>query len=270
MGSELGVGVLGTGVDELDGDHGSEAAHISDDIGLGGHLPQARDHDFLDLDGALVEVLLAHRLDCAQRPSARDGVAAVGPTESALVDGVHQFCSAGDGGERHTAGDALRSGDDVRDDALVIAGEPFAGATEAALDLVGDEHDAGLFAVVDQRWQEALRRDDEAALTGDRLDDHRRDVLGADLLLDLGDGVTCSGCTIAAVAIRVGQRHAVDLGCEWTEVVLVRHVLGGQCHRQVRASVIRVLEGDDGSATSGDSSHLDRVLYRLSAGVEEC
>ena len=41
---------------------------------------------------------------------------------------------------------------------------------------------------VGERRQEAVGRDDEAALALDRLDDDRGQVLGADLLLDLQDG----------------------------------------------------------------------------------
>ena len=43
-------------------------------------------------------------------------------------------------------------------------------------------------AHVCQRGQEALGRDDEAALALDRLDDDRGDLVAADLLLDHGDG----------------------------------------------------------------------------------
>ena len=85
---------------------------------------------------------VAHLLDRAERRGAGDRVAAVRAAEAADVHGVHQLGAAGDGGQRQAAGDALGGGDQVGHDALVVAGEPVAGAAEAGLDLVGDEHDA--------------------------------------------------------------------------------------------------------------------------------
>ena len=99
-------------------------------------------HDLLDALGPGVEVQLPHRLDGAERRGAGHRVAAVGAAEAAGVRGVHDLGAAGDGGQRQTARDALGGGDQVRDDALVLAGEPLAGAAEAGLDLVRDEDDA--------------------------------------------------------------------------------------------------------------------------------
>ena len=103
-------------------------------------------------------------------------------------------------------------------------------------------------APLEERGQEPGRRLDEAALALDGLDDERGEVLGADLLLDLVDraGGGRSPSTVLAVAERVGQRRAVDLGGERAEAVLVRHVLGGQRHREVGAAVVGVVERDDG------------------------
>ena len=71
------------------------------------------------------------------------------------------------------------------------------------------------------------------------------------------------------VAEGVAQRHAVDLGGERAERVLVRHVLGGQAHRQVGAAVVAVLEHDDRLALGVGAGDLDRVLHGLGAGVEQ-
>jgi len=54
-----------------------------------------------------------------------------------------------------------------------------------------------------------------------------------------------------------------------TEAVLVGHVLRRERHRQVGASVVGVVEDDDGLATGGEASDLDGVLDRFGAGVEE-
>ena len=96
---------------------------------------------------------------------------------------------AGDGGQREPAGDALGRGDQVGDDALVLAGEPGAGAAEAGLDLVGDEQDAVLAAELDERRQVARAGDDEAALALDGLDHDGGHVVGADLGADVVDGL---------------------------------------------------------------------------------
>ena len=158
---------------------------ITERIGeFGSELAQAGEGNVLDVAGAGVEVVLLHRADRRQCRGAGHRVAAVGAAQSARVDGVEQVGAAGDGGQRHAAGDALGHGDDVRDDALVVDGEPFPGAAEAGLDLVRDEDDALVLGPGGERRQEALGRDDEAALALDRFDDDRGDLVAAELLLD--------------------------------------------------------------------------------------
>ena len=70
-------------------------------------------------------------------------------------------------------------------------------------------------------------------------------------------------------AQRVRHRHPVDLVGERAEPVLVRHVLGGQRHREVGAAVVGVVEDDDGLPAGGVPGDLDRVLHGLGAGVEQ-
>ena len=70
-------------------------------------------------------------------------------------------------------------------------------------------------------------------------------------------------------AVRVGAGRAVDLGRERAEALLVRHRLRGQRHRQQRAAVERLVEGDDGLPARGVARDLDRVLDGLRAGVHE-
>jgi len=43
----------------------------------------------------------------------------------------------------------------------------------------------------------------------------------------------------------------------------------GQRHGQVGAAVVRVIEGDHRGAAGRQARHLDRVLHRLRAGVEQ-
>ena len=109
----------------------------------------------------------------AERSGAGDRVAAVGAAEAADVDGVHHLRAAGDGRQRQPAGHALGGGDQVRDDALVVAGEPVAGAAKpvwissAMSRMPCSRHQSAT------RAQPPRRRDDEAALALDRLDEHR-------------------------------------------------------------------------------------------------
>ena len=153
-------------------------------------------------------------------------------------------------GQRQAAGDALGRGDQVRHDALVLAGEPVAGAAEAGLDLVGDEDDA-----VARR----TTRPPRARKPGAGTMKPPSPWIGSMITAAVFASPTCA-CTsrherverlVGAVlragrpAERVGHRHAVDLAGERAEAVLVRHVLRGQRHRQVGAPVVGVVEGDD-------------------------
>ncbi|CAI7973659.1 hypothetical protein FRAHR75_100066 [Frankia sp. Hr75.2] len=155
----------------------------------------------------------------------------------------------------------------------MLAGEHVAGAGEARLHLVGDEHDPGLRAELGQSGQEAGAGDDEAALALDRFDDERGDVLRADLRGDrlhhLGRGLFAACGGAARPAVGVGHRHPVDLRGERPEVVLVGHRLRGQCHRQVRPAVVGVRERHDGGPSGVGPGDFHRVLDRLGARVEQ-
>ena len=192
------------------------------------------------------------------------------------MDGVDELGAARDSGERHAACDALGESDQVGDDALVIAGEPGAGTSEACLNLVGDEDDAVLLGPRDERREESFCGNDESALALNGLDEDGGRVGSTDLLLDHRDGALCGLLTgdlgaidVEALAVRVGHRDAVDLGGERTEAALVRHGLRGQCHREVGAAVVRVVEDDDCVATGCVTGDLDGVLDGFCAGVEQ-
>ena len=68
------------------------------------------------------------------------------------------------------AGDGLGDGGDVGQDAVVLVGEPLAGASDAALDLVGDEEGSGGVAEFAGGCEELLRDGMDAALALDGLD----------------------------------------------------------------------------------------------------
>ena len=164
-------------------------------------------HLLTDGSGAGDQLAGLDLFEHSERGGARDRVTAVRAADAAGVGGVHDVGAAGDRGQRHPTGEALGRGDEVGHDAFVFAGEPCAGARDAGLHFVGDEHDAAVPAEVGHRPQEALGGDDEAALSLDRFDDDARDGVGADLdvdeLLELGE------CLVGAV---VGSRPATGRG----------------------------------------------------------
>jgi DNA-binding CsgD family transcriptional regulator len=272
-GGGRGVGLQRPWPGQLEGEHRAAAADIRDDRERGGQLAQPGEHDLADPAGPARQVLGLHRLERAERGRAGDRVAAVGAAETTRVHGVHDLLTAGDRRERQATGDALRGGDQVGHDTLVVAGEPVARPAEPGLDLIRDQQDPVVGAERRQPRQEPVRRHDEPALTLDRLDDHRGRVgladLGVDQRLHRVQRVGGARGGAARPAQRVGHRHPVDLTGERPEALLVRHVLGGQRHRQVGASVVGVVERHDRGPAGGVPRDLDRVLYRLGARVEQ-
>ena len=91
---------------------------------------------------------------------------------------VVELATSAESGERESTGDALGHADDVGLDAVVLDGEHLAGATEAALHLVGDEHDPVLAAALDEPGHERVRRRDVAAFAEHRLEDDGRSLVG--------------------------------------------------------------------------------------------
>src|SRR6266851_5155342 len=107
-------------------------------------------------------------------------MAAEGSAESAHAGGVHDFGAAGDGGDGHATTQGFRHGDQIRLDAEMFGGEPFASAGEAGLHFVGDEEDAVLAADSLQQLEIIARGNDEAAFTENGFGDHGGDGFGRD------------------------------------------------------------------------------------------
>ncbi len=72
---------------------------------------------------------------------------------------------------------------------------------------------------------------------------------------------------LAAIAIR--KRNPVHLRRERPEALLVRHHLGGERQGQVGSAVKAVLEADHRLPAGEGSRHLDGILHRLRAAVDE-
>jgi ParB family chromosome partitioning protein len=128
-------------VHQLDREHRPAPADVPDGGDLLGQRPQAAGHGLLDPLCGGIQVLLLHRRNRSERGGTGNRVAAVRPAQAARVGRVHHLGSAYHPRERQAAGHALGDRDEVRYDALVLAGEPCAGAAHPGLDLVGDEDD---------------------------------------------------------------------------------------------------------------------------------
>ena len=145
---------------------------------LGGPALHALLDDRADTRGALGQFFVAHDVHHRETRGAGDGVSAVRAPEATGVRRVHHVCPPDDGGQRKAGGQALGDRHQVRLDTGVLDREELAGAAEAGLDLVGDEHDAVLPGQLAQPAHEVERRRHKAAFAKHRLDDDRRHTLG--------------------------------------------------------------------------------------------
>ena len=175
-------------------------------------------------------------------------------------------------GQRQAAGDRLGDADQIRLDAGLLDREERAGAAEAGLHLVGDEHDAVLVAELAQASQVGRGRGHEPALALDRLDHDRGDRLRSDARRErpaerierLGRGVA-----VARPAVRVGERPrdrprartARSPPC--TDAASTSATSPCACDRGTR---LRMRSRGPAGGSLGD---LDGVLDGLGATVEE-
>ncbi len=154
---------------------------------------------------------------------------------------------------------------------MVLDRVPRACAAHAGLDLVGDEHDAVLGAELAEAAEEAVCRDDDAAVALDRFDEQCSELRRTDVRVDVVDGAL--GRLFARHALRVAEgiadRHAVQLAGERTHPRALRPGPVGHCHREVRSPVECVVEGCDGSPAGELAGDLHRVLDRLGPRVHE-
>ena len=84
----------------------------------------------------------------------------------------------------HTAGNALRGGDEIGHDAFVLVREPATGAAHAGLHFVEHEEDAAIVAKLAQLHHQFLRRDVEAAFAEDEFHDYAGNLPGIDVGLE--------------------------------------------------------------------------------------
>src|SRR5215208_3546058 len=264
-------------LDELHRGHWAPAAHVAGEVRVRLLYLAHRGHDALAQRVRLAEeVFRLEALEHGEGGVAGYRVPAVGGAKAAGVDGIHDLRLPSNAGYGETPAHALGRGENVRRDPRVLDGEHLARAAEARLDLVHDQDDAALVAQFPELPEVEVRERYEAALPADRLDDDRRDAARVhrahERLLYSREAVALAtaGTVLAhRAAVSVGRRHPIDLGDERPEAPLVRVGLAGKGHREHRAAVEGVLEGDHRGTPRVVARDLDRVLDRLGPVVDE-
>ncbi len=173
------------------------------------------------------------------------------------------------GAEHGTHGDAagerLGQRGDVGPDAVVLVGEPLAGAAEAGLNLIDEQESAGGVAEGAARGEELLADRVDATLALDGLDADGAEfaaVAGGELLLEVVDVV---------------EGDELDAGDQGIEGLAVLGFVGGR-DRAHGAAMEAMLEredlGSDGATLGAeefgvDAGELERRLPGLGARVAE-
>ncbi len=112
----------------------------------------------------------------------------VGAAQAARHRGVHNFSATAHGRQRHTTGQTLGQGHEIRHNTEMLHREHRTGAGKAGLDFVSDQQNTVLVTKLAQRDHEFLGHDIKAAFALDRLDDNGCDLVGLDVgLKQLGD-----------------------------------------------------------------------------------
>src|SRR6185295_19588999 len=87
----------------------------------------------------------------------RHRAAAVGAAHAAELRGIEDLRATGDRGDRHAGAERLRGGDEIGNDVVVFDREETTGSPHAALDFVGNHHDAVLRAPLADAAEESCR-----------------------------------------------------------------------------------------------------------------
>src|SRR6266404_8960654 len=99
---------------------------------------------------------------------ARERISSECSTQTARSRTVHNFGAAGDRCERQSATERFGSHNQVRFNAVMLAGEHLSRAPKAGLHFVGDKQDAVLMADIHHDAEKLGRRRDEASFTENR------------------------------------------------------------------------------------------------------
>ena len=234
---------------ELDGDHRTDTADVPDD-GIfqrecsHGRLQERFDPTCLG-EQVLALDLIEHRDSCCRR----NRIARKGAAETSGVRRIHDLGTTGHGSDRESTGNAFRGDDHVWLEPKMLTRIVLSGAGHPALHFVCDKHDPVGCAPLLQSNQVAFGGHDESTLTLHGLSHDTRQVGGADGFLQIGDRARGGIRAAESIAERIGARSVEDRRCERPETGLVRHRLERHRHREVRTTVVRMVEhGNAGAA----------------------
>ncbi len=175
-------------------------------------------------------------------------------TAGALERGVDVVADADSGQRQVAAGDPLRHADQVGNDVPVLHPEHPTGATEPGDDLVGDQQDPVPLQDRVDGGPVVVGRDHQPGRQRDRLGDHRRDPLGADLgdrrleRRDVGGGVAGRLADVDEPRdhrAEVGPVDRVAGGAHAGHGHPVVAVLAGEDHRAVLVAAQRLVAAGD-------------------------
>lgn len=257
-------------LDELDGEHGAEAADIANagELGFGGHGVKAFGHDLADLGGAFAKFFLGDDVEHREGGGAGERVAAVGATEATGPGRIHEGGFADHASEGQAAGEGFGNGDEVGDDAGVFDGKHLAGAGETSLHLVGHEEDAVLIAEGAKATKKVGRGDIEATFALHGLEDDGGDLVGRDVTLKQG-GNGVEGIIGRDAVIFDRKRNMVDLARQGPEAGFVGDDFASHGHGHHGAAMEGAGEGDDAGSTGGGAGNLNGVFNGFGAGAEQ-
>ena len=219
----------------------------------------------VDLFGRRQRLRGRHLIDRKSRRHA-ERVAVVGAVmrHAVVDDGLHDFRSATERGQRQTAADGLGQRDQVRLDAQSRGGAASARG-QAGLDLVEDQQDVvGVAQCADARNVASVGQHD-AEVFDDRFHDYAGHVLavGGQHAFHLSQVVIGHHVHDAGFDVEGHLRDRVVCGTDLVDARLDRH------RQPVVAAVVAAFDLDDGFPAGVGASGAHRVPRRLGAGVGE-
>src|SRR5690625_3551194 len=269
-----GGGAVGgaVGGDELAGQHQAAAAHVAD-LGVDGtDLLQALAQPLAPRDDVGDQVLLLDHVEGGECSGASDRVAAVGAALRTGPGLLHDRGRSGDRREGEPAGQALGGDDDVGADPGVLVAPEGSGASEAGLDLVGDQEEPVLVGALAQPLHERVGHRHVTALTEYRLDEDRGGVLGGgrggELVIELPEGVLHGVGLRHPQTVGVGEGGDDDAGHQRTDAGADLGPGRGEGGRTHGAPVEGTGEHDRVLAPGGLACQTQGGFDGLTAGVD--
>src|SRR3990170_7315582 len=183
----------------------------------------------------------------------------------------------GDVSTRH----ALRKGQHVRHDTIVLDAEPSTGSTESGDHFVSDHQDIKSITHLAECAKITGRGDNDTAGSQHRFDDERRDILGSELRDDVGKGLARIDRAASRVAWDAGVAAITVRGRSPYEAWHDRAKIGvvllqpGRSGRGKTKPVVPTIVADDdclgrlSQELPIESCHLEGCLVRLAAAGRE-